>query len=184
WYGLMVRSSGPQIRGGEAAALVRLAARPVDCLDDRFDLVIAVDWQNLHRFADEIPLDAGSLMIGDPDQGNPPEVFTKRGVRVAQIPFKRMAKAIPGSWPNMIVLGVAGALAGLSAETLRSVVRNSYKKGGDGLAASLAAVDAGIAAVQTLPATPRLDSPGRAGKKPRWLITGNEATGYGAVRGG
>jgi 2-oxoglutarate ferredoxin oxidoreductase subunit alpha len=184
WYGLMVRSSGPQIRGGEAAALLRLAARPVDCLDDRFDVVLGIDWQNIHRFADEIPLDAGSLMIGDPDQGNPPEVFTKRGVRLAQIPFKRMAKAIPGSWPNMIVLGVAGALAGLSAEVLKSVVRNSYKKGGDGLAASLAAVDAGVAAVQALPATPRLGSPARVGKEPRWLITGNEATGYGAVRGG
>lgn len=184
WYGLMVRSSGPQIRGGEAAALLRLAARPVDCLDDRFDVAVGVDWLNFHRFADEIPLDAGSLMIGDPDQGNPPEVFTSRGVRLAQIPFKRMAKAIPGSWPNMIVLGVAGTLVGLSAETLKSVVRNSYKRGGDGLAASLAAVEAGIAAVETLPATPRLTSPNRLAKKPRWLITGNEATGYGAVRGG
>ena len=185
WYGLMVRSSGPQIRGGEAAALLRLSARPVDCLDDRFDVVVGIDWQNIHRFADEIPLDAGSLMIGDPDQGNPPEVFTKRGVRLAQIPFKRMAKAIPGSWPNMIVLGVAGTLAGLSAEMLKSVVRNSYKKGGDGLVASLAAVDAGVAAAaQALPATPRPGPPGRTGKKPRWLITGNEATGYGAVRGG
>ena len=28
-YGLMVRTSGPQIRGGEAAALLRLGARPV-----------------------------------------------------------------------------------------------------------------------------------------------------------
>jgi 2-oxoglutarate ferredoxin oxidoreductase subunit alpha len=183
WYGLMVRSSGPQIRGGEAAALLRLAARPVDCLDDRFDVVVGIDWQNIHRFADEIPLDAGSLMIGDPDQGNPPEVFTKRGVRLARVAFKRMAKAIPGSWPNMIMLGVAAALVGIPAETLKSVVRKSYKKGGDGLAASLAAVEAGIAAAATLSATPRLISPGHA-EKPRWLITGNEATGYGAVRGG
>ena len=27
WYGLMVRSSGPQIRGGEAAALLRFSGR-------------------------------------------------------------------------------------------------------------------------------------------------------------
>ena len=183
WYGLMVRSSGPQIRGGAAAALVRLAARPVDCLDDRFDVVIAVDWQNLHRFADEIPLDERSLMIGDPDQGDPPEVFTKRGVRLAQVAFKRLSKAIPGSWPNMIVLGLAGALAGLPPETLKSVVKKSYKKGGEGLAASFAAVDAGVAAAGTLPSAPHLVSPRRAGRS-RWLLTGNEAAGYGAVRGG
>jgi 2-oxoglutarate/2-oxoacid ferredoxin oxidoreductase subunit alpha len=183
WYGLMVRSSGPQIRGGEAAALLRLAAEPVECLDDRFDIVVAVDWQNLHRFADEIPLDSHSLMIGDPDQGNAPEVFVRRGARLAQVAFKRMAKDIPGSWPNMIVLGLAGTLAGLSVETLKSVVRKSYKKGAEGLAASFAAVDAGVAAARTLPSAPR-PIPPRPIEKSRWLLTGNEAAGYGAVRGG
>src|SRR5438046_2731157 len=54
-YGLMVRTSGPQIRGGEAAALLRLGHRPMDGLDDRFDLLLAIDWQNVNRFADEIP---------------------------------------------------------------------------------------------------------------------------------
>src|SRR5512140_3317024 len=78
WYGLMVRSSGPQIRGGEAAALLRFARTPVDCLDDRFDILIGIDWQNIHRFADEIPLDAGSLMLGDPEQSEPPEIFIQR----------------------------------------------------------------------------------------------------------
>jgi len=68
WYGLMVRSSGPQIRGGEAAALLRFAPHPIDCLDDRFDALIAIDWQNTHRFADEIPLDGASLIVADPDQ--------------------------------------------------------------------------------------------------------------------
>ena len=28
WYGLFTRTLGPQIRGGEAAALLRLAVRP------------------------------------------------------------------------------------------------------------------------------------------------------------
>src|SRR5690349_23059225 len=64
-YGLMVRTSGPQIRGGEAAALLRLAHRPLDALDDGFDLLLAMDWQNVNRFADEIPLHAGSLIVCD-----------------------------------------------------------------------------------------------------------------------
>src|SRR5512135_3722187 len=55
-YGLMVRTSGPQIRGGEAAALVRLSRAPVATLDDRFDVLLAIDWQNVGRFVDEIPL--------------------------------------------------------------------------------------------------------------------------------
>jgi 2-oxoglutarate ferredoxin oxidoreductase subunit alpha len=178
-----VRSSGPQIRGGEAAALVRLAAHPIDCLDDRFDALLGIDWQNVHRFADEIPIDPSSLIVGDPDQGEPPELFVKRGARYATVPFRQMAKAIPGSWPNMIMLGVAASLAGLPAESVKSVVRTTYKKSADGLSASLAAVEAGFAAAGNLPPISRLRTPAPR-VQPRWLITGNQAAGYGAVRGG
>ena len=184
WYGLMVRTSGPQIRGGEAAALLRIAAHPVECLDDRFDLVIAIDWQNIHRFADELPLDANSLMVGDPDQGRPPEILTQCGTRLAQVPIKQMAKAIPGSWPNMIMLGIAAALVGLPLAAVKTVVQGAYgKKKSDLLAANLAAVDAGYAAGGNLPAVPRPATASRA-TTPRWLLTGNQAAGYGALRGG
>jgi 2-oxoglutarate ferredoxin oxidoreductase subunit alpha len=83
----------------------------------------------------------------------------------------------------MIVLGIAGAIVGLPADLVKAVVRKTYKKGSEGLAASLAAVDAGFAAAQTLPPVPRL-APATRSAQPRWLITGNQAAGYGAVRGG
>jgi 2-oxoglutarate/2-oxoacid ferredoxin oxidoreductase subunit alpha len=72
WYGLMTRSVGPQIRGGEAAAFVRLATHPVECMDERCDAVIAIDWNKADRFADEIALDSASLLIGDPVSGRSP----------------------------------------------------------------------------------------------------------------
>src|SRR3990172_6357669 len=150
WYGLMVRSSGPQIRGGEAAALCRISTHPVDCLDDRFDVLIAVDWENLHRFADEIPLDAASLLVGDPAQGNPPEVYAKSAARYEQLGIKGMAKAIRGSWPNMVVLGIAAGLIGLPKDTARAVVEKSLKKSREGLAPSLAAVEAGYEAAANI----------------------------------
>ena len=50
WHGLLTRSVGPQIRGGEAAALIRLAQDPVECAPDHFDLLIAIDWLNAGRF--------------------------------------------------------------------------------------------------------------------------------------
>ena len=80
-YGLMVRTSGPQIRGGEAAALLRLGTTPLESLDDSFDLLLAIDWQNVHRFADEIPLHAGSVIIGDADGGEVPPVFLASGAQ-------------------------------------------------------------------------------------------------------
>ena len=61
WYGLMVRSSGPQIRGGEAAALMRIATHPIDCMDDRFDAIVAVDWSDFQNVTI-----AGLIVPGEP----------------------------------------------------------------------------------------------------------------------
>ena len=96
WYGLMTRSSGPQIRGGESAAFVRLCSRPVDTPDDVFDVYVAFDWMNVERFAAEIPLDETSLVVGDQAAGEVPEVIRRTGARILELPLKEMAKAIPG----------------------------------------------------------------------------------------
>lgn len=183
WYGLMVRSSGPQIRGGEAAALMRIGTHPVDGLDDRFDILLAIDWQNVNRFADELPLDDGSLVIGDPDQGDAPEVYAKSPARQAKVAMKATAKTIPGSWPNMVALGTAAGLIGLPKAEVAKVVEDSLRKRADTLKASLEAVDAGYAAAVEIGAEYTLAAPGSAPTQ-RWLVSGNQAAGYGAIRGG
>ena len=182
-YGIMVRTSGPQIRGGEAAALVRLGRQPVHSLGDRFDLLLAVDWQNVSRFVDEIPLGESSIMIGDPDQGAAPDVFETSGARYVALALKKIAKAIPGSWANMIALGVAGTLVGIPAHALESSVRGSLKKDAAALDANLRALQAGVAAAAGIDGLPRLVG-SDALEGSRWLISGNEAAGYGALRAG
>jgi len=181
-YGLMVRTSGPQIRGGEAAALLRIASEPVASLDDSFHLLLALDWQNVHRFADEIPLTSGSLVVGDEGEGDAPAAFVATGARVAALPMKKMAKAIPGSWTNMVALGLAGALAGLPREAIESALRDSWKRDEASLAANLAAIEAGAKAAAGIGSIPKLPKLSPAGG--RWLISGNEAAGLGAIRGG
>jgi len=178
YYGLMTRTSGPQIRGGEAAAMLRLSTFPGDGQDDRFQVLAAIDWQNVARFAAELPLGPDSLIIGDPAQGEPPEVFTRGGARYLPVPLKALAVEIPGAWPNMVALGVLAGLLGLSAEALEAAARKSMKKGLD---AAIGAARLGMAQCAQLPRTPLRPPPGNS---PRWLITGNEAAGYGALRGG
>ena len=182
-YGLMVRTSGPQIRGGEAAALLRLGAEPVDTLDDGFDLLLAFDWQNVNRFADEIPLRPGALIVGDSAEGDPPEVFLAGGARHVGVPLKKTAKGIAGSWVNMVALGLAGTLAGLPAAALEAAVRDSWKRAESALIANLAALQAGIAAAAGIEGMPALAA-ARPASAPRWLLSGNEGAGYGAIRGG
>jgi len=182
-YGLMVRTSGPQIRGGEAAALLRFCAEPIGNLDDRFDALIAVDWMNLQRFADEIPLDAGSVVVGDPDQGEMPEAFARTGAVFHALPFKATAKSLKGSWPNMIALGFAAGMLGLPEPVVADVVVQSLgRKAREAIDASVQAATRGREAAA--PLGDRFRLAGAASGEGRWLITGNEAAGYGAIRGG
>ncbi len=181
-YGLMVRTSGPQIRGGEAAALMRLAQQPIDSLDDSFDLLLAIDWHNVNRFADEIPLRAGSVVIGDADGGDVPEVFKASGASLHTLPLQKTAKAIAGSWVNMVALGLAGTLAGITETVLETALRATWKKTEVGLIANLEALRAGIAAAAGIGGVARLQ-PVPSNRK-RWQISGNEAAGFGAIRGG
>lgn len=183
YYGLMTRTSGPQIRGGEAAAMVRVSTFATDSQDDGFHVLAAIDWQNVGRFAAEIPLGAASLLIGDPAHGEAPEPFVRSGARSIAIPFKALARQIPGGWPNMVALGLLGGLMGLSHSALKAAVEKSNRKGGDALAAGLAAVAAGLEEAGRLGPAFALAPPTSAAA-PRWLVTGNEAAGYGALQAG
>jgi 2-oxoglutarate ferredoxin oxidoreductase subunit alpha len=178
YYSLMTRTSGPQIRGGEAAAMVRVSTFPTDAQDDRFAVLAAVDWQNVVRFASELPLGADSLVIGDPAQGEPPELFLKGGARYVPLPLKELAKTIDGGWPNMVALGVLAGLMGLRADVVERVITRSMKKGKE---AAVASARLGMDKAAGLDAFPLQAPPAKAG---RWLITGNEAAGLGALRGG
>ncbi|HEX4884594.1 MAG TPA: 2-oxoacid:acceptor oxidoreductase subunit alpha [Casimicrobiaceae bacterium] len=182
YYGLMVRTSGPQIRGGEAAALLRIAPHAVDGLDDRFDALVALDWGNVQRFADEIPLGERSIVVGEEAEGEAPEVFRATGARVHAVPIRKTVKGMPGAWANMMALGLAGALAGLPREALHAAAKGSLRKA-ESLAANLAAIDAGIAAAAGM-ALPASLPPPPVRDRARWLVSGNEAAGFGALRGG
>ena len=94
WHGLFTRTMGPQIRGGEAAGLLRLAVHPVECLPDQFDLIIGIDWLNAHRFGGEIKAGPQTLVISDPRGGEPPPMVAQSGARVVEIPMKEIAKSI------------------------------------------------------------------------------------------
>ena len=183
YYALMTRSSGPQIRGGEAAAMLRIATHPVDCMEDRFDVLAAVDWENVQRFNAEIPLGAASLIVGDPDQGDPPEVFLRSGATQASLPLKKIAKSVPEGRANMVLLGAVAALLGLPDEAVTHAVETTLGKRPAALAPSLSAVAAGRAAADAIELRYLLAAPPTA-SGPRWLLTGNEAAGYGALKGG
>lgn len=182
YYGLMTRSAGPQIRGGESAAMIRFSNTPVHCMGDHFDLLLGLDWHNVTRFVDEIPLDASSLILSDPESGEVPEILARQGVRQRASPFKRYSSAVAGGRLNMAAIGALGAVAGLPLEALEASVRNTLKgKGEENIRPALECLRLAYTREQSQTPVPQLPSPEA---HPRWNISGNEAGGLGALRGG
>jgi 2-oxoglutarate ferredoxin oxidoreductase subunit alpha len=183
-YGLMTRSSGPQIRGGEAAALLRLANYPVESHADRFDILLALDFENSQRFAAEIPLDHDSLIVADSGAGEVPPAIAAYGARLAFTEIADMTRTIKGGRVSMIALGILAALIGMPEEALLEAVKATIgERKPEALAPSQAAVRMGTNAAKGLPHAPHLNFSQKPSKG-RWSLTGNEATGYGAIKGG
>jgi len=184
WYGFMGRSAGPQIRGGEAAALLRVSSEPIESPDDNFDFVLAIDPGSFGRFVAEIPLNSDSLIISDAEGGRRSTPLPETPAQVLDLPMKQLTKTVKGGRPNMIALGAVAKVIGLTDSSIYPILEKFLKsKGPDALAASWECVQLGYAAADDLP---RFEGPpvNTESATERWSITGNEAAGLGAVRGG
>ena len=183
-FGLLTRSVGPQIRGGESAALLRLSGTPVSCMDDHFDLLLAIDWNNAERFAAEIPLRSDSMIITGVGDTSIPVSLLAAHPRVLELPIAGIAAEVPGGRENMVALGILSAVLALPAAAVQAVIEASLAdKGADTVTAGIAAVERGRGLAQQtgLDLQVRCDTARNAA---RWLLTGNEAAGMGALRGG
>ncbi len=186
WYGLMSRSAGPQIRGGEAVALLRLSPDPVECMAEQYDCLIAIDWRNAERFAAEMPLAADAIVVCDPDSGDVPEIIAATGASQHQVELKLLAGTISNGRENMIAVGLAAGLVGLPTEAVENAVTAKLgDKGETAIAAGRECIETGIRYASRIDHRADFGRPAHdSDSGGRWLITGNQAVGLGAVRGG
>lgn len=187
YYGLMTKLFGPQVRGGEAAALLQISTGPIDSPPDRYDLFVALDWAKVEQFAPEIPLGPDSIILADPVAGPVSPGIAKSKARLVPVPLSdpgmtRLEKAMRGSRANMFAVGTVAAIAGLPMERVAGALAQVLgpKRAG--------AMEANSAALRTAGDHAKglgLDfALAPAKPAPRWLISGNEALGLGALRGG
>ncbi|MES9970602.1 MAG: 2-oxoacid:acceptor oxidoreductase subunit alpha [Candidatus Thiodiazotropha sp.] len=181
YQGLMTRSAGPQIRGGESAAMIRFAPGPVECMGNHYDLLVALDWLNIERFADEIPLTDKSLILCDPAAGDVPSQLRSNGAEIREVPFKVFASGLPEGRINMVALGAMAMVCGLQLEALEASVKQILQSKGEQVVESaLRALSLGYNHDRRPMQAPL--SP--ADQQDTWSITGNQACGVGALRGG
>ena len=184
WHGLLNRSVGPQIRGGEAAALVRLAVEPAFTMSKDFNILVALDWKNADRFISAMPVAKGGLVIADPASGEAPQAVLEADCTIVDVPIAEMAKAIDGGRENMIAVGLIAQLIGFAEDAVMEIVTAKLgRKGQEAVDIGRACLEAGMAAAEAIQPTFPL-APAPKDESRRWLITGNEAVGLGVLRGG
>ena len=116
--GLLRKAYGPQLRGGESAALLKLTEHERYTAATLYDLVVALDWDNFSRFEDEIRFGPDSWVLCDEGE-EIPEAVRNLQPRILQLPMAALAEAAhPEGRVNMLVLGLLGDLLGLPEETL------------------------------------------------------------------
>ena len=124
------------------------------------------------------------MLITDPAQGEVPKLIADRGAKIVEVPFTDLAKSFPGGRPNMICLGLAATLIGLPLEPITDILSKVLKKKGqEAIDASVKGLEVGAEAAKGIVIDHQLPAQQSAGAE-RWSITGNEAAGLGALKGG
>jgi 2-oxoglutarate ferredoxin oxidoreductase subunit alpha len=188
YFGMMRGCFGPQIRGGEAAALVRISENAVACMNDGFDLLLALDWLNAERFTEEIRLRPDSLIIADPSAGEVPPAFREMGVEILEIPMKALAKEVPGGRPNMVALGLLARWLGFRADSAGQLIDDNFSGKEEAIVSGSKAAFSKVFTEPLIIEARKTRKPPSSNDAPRqagcWQLSGNEACGLGALRGG
>ncbi len=179
-FGLLRKSFGPQIRGGEAAALLQLTAAEHYVAASHYDVLIALDWVNFERFEDEIRISADTLVICQEGQSLPAAV-TACAPRVVPLALTALAcGAHSEGRENMLVTGLLGAVLGLSTTRLTELAATKLASKPEAYREAAAAC---IAAGAELGKGYEQLSPGPSGSE-LWYLSGNQAAAFGALHAG
>lgn len=176
--GLLRKAFGPQIRGGEAAALLKFTRHEVYTAAAHYDIIVALDWANFERFQDEIVAGPNTVVVCEDSERIPASLT---GLPVIQLAFAQLAsRSHPEGRMNMVAAGFLGRVLHLPTSVLleQAFTRlakkpEAYREG------ARACIEAGYAE----PANLDLPLPSRDASG-AWCITGNQAAGFGALSAG
>jgi 2-oxoglutarate ferredoxin oxidoreductase subunit alpha len=173
---------GPQIRGGESSATVRVSSKPIYAQADAVDVLVVFSWADFARFQNEVLLKPDAVVFHESADA-PPDEMTSRTCHA--VPFAALAReaGAPAS-KNVIAVGLLTARYGLPLERTRHAISRRFaKKAAAVIEANLRAFDRGVMQEETLPQTNKQQL-GYTSSEPRLLMSGNEASAFAAIHAG
>jgi 2-oxoglutarate ferredoxin oxidoreductase subunit alpha len=167
---------GPQIRGGESSAVVRVSSAPIHAQADCVDVLVVFSWADFARFQNELVVAPDAVVFCETGDDPPLELA---GRHIYPIAFKGAAK-------NVTAIAMMASLFGLPLEATRSAVEQRFaKKKQAVIDANLAAFDFGLAEAEKIAekigVEKRLTYERSA---PHLIMSGNEAAAFGAIHAG
>jgi 2-oxoglutarate ferredoxin oxidoreductase subunit alpha len=173
---------GPQIRGGESSAVIRVSARPIFAQSDRVDVLVVFSWADFARFHNEIVLADDAIVFCEPGDAAPPELASLQRFEIAFDGLARDAGAPAAK--NVLAIALVATLFHLPLEATRAAITRRFGKKKAAVAeANLRAFDRGVTAAEEI--APKISRHLTYTTGPaRLLMSGNEATAFGALHAG
>ena len=182
FYAYLSRFVGPQIRGGESAITLNISDKPIESFADYSDFHFALDWRGFEHFSDDIPLTDKSCIIFDKSKDALPEIVQNIGAEIIDVNLKEQVADIKDSQANAFAIGILAGQIGLPLEAIsKSLYQIWAKKGEESINTTFEAIKVGY---DMLVLKSSLIENWTPSFQPRWNISGNEACGLGALRGG
>jgi 2-oxoglutarate ferredoxin oxidoreductase subunit alpha len=191
YHGILTKSFGPQIRGGESSVRLRVASGDVVTVSGTLDVAIALNWDDFMRFGSELPVGPETILIYDSQYPIGPDGVPLAGVRPTDtvgVPIAQIARDVAGTEraKNNVVLGLMAGWFGFAPDGLLAGIRKRLGKKG---AEVLAKNEQAFAAGQEYAATHPLASARRLAQvpppsAPKLLTDGNEMCGAAAIFAG
>ena len=191
YHGIMTKSFGSQIRGGEASCRLRLATQPVLNPNGPLDVAVALNWEDFRRFGGELPVESRTIVIYESNTGVSPDRLPLEGVKpsvVFSVPITQMAEKFAGTAKakNIVVAGLLAGWFGIGRESMLTGIRKKFaKKGAEVVNGNVCAFQAGLdfAEAHPLKEDRKLGAP-EAGRQAKLLTDGNDMCAAAAIFAG
>jgi 2-oxoglutarate/2-oxoacid ferredoxin oxidoreductase subunit alpha len=191
YSGIMTKSFGPQIRGGESSCRVRLSTAPVSNPGGTLDVAVALNWDDFMRFGAELPVGGHTVVIYESRTGVAPDRLPLVGVtpsEVLPVPIGELAQQAAGTdrAKVSVVLGLLSGFFSIPGEAiLRGIRKKLAKKGTELVEANERAFATGAQYAVDHPLRAPLALSPIEGDAPRKLLSdGNEMCAAGAIFAG
>lgn len=190
-YGMLLKSFGPQIRGGESSAKLRISNDKLYTQGDLVNVLVVFNWSDFPRFKREYELSEGAYVISDSkDKLNPLEQelpWDELKLKNIQIPIAALTKEKTGGirGKNIFALGLLAGMFDLPSDGLKEAIKAKFKKKSEAVInGNISALEAGI---NHIAENKDLDSDLKfefSKGKPKIVIHGNDSMSLAAIHQG